>query len=178
MKKKARLPYKKKLKLLAWGLLPVLFICYKLAVSPTIMEYRLFTRNSGLLAGQNISSGDIATRLHSKHKQLDGILDRYMLDTVNQARNLLTIVTTVCNQNSLQLKEYKPLYINNTDSLKILTRMLTVEGKFSDCLQMVYALEKQYHAGRVSSVHYKTNKISGDKILQLLCTIYIQNIAE
>lgn len=177
MKKWTYLPYQKKLKFLGWAILPVLLICYKLAFARTIAEYRLYKQHSTVTEEMSTANG-AANKLQAKNKQLDTLLHQYTLDTLHQNRNLLEIVSEFCHDYPLRLKDYKPLPVFKADSMTVLTRTLTVEGEFINCLYLVYALEQQYQAGRVSSVHYKTYEEPTDHTKQLLCTIYVQNILQ
>jgi hypothetical protein len=177
MKLLANLTYKQKLKLLAISILPVIIICYKLSIANTIAEYQTYKQYSN-----NHQSGDELNtsyqRLQEKNKRISQILERYKLDTVMASKNLLPVVTEICYDYHLQLKEFKPIGIAETDNMKLLTRTLTVEGDFFSCLNLVHALETQYQVGRVSSVGYKTYTDVKDKNLKLTCTLFVQNLID
>jgi len=170
-----KLPYKQKLKWLGIVILPILLVCYNLAISNTLSEYKLYKQNK-ILAEDLRNSANGASSLLSRQEQITEYLKSYSLDTLNEKRNLLQIVTGFCNDNQLQLREYKPLEISESGGLKLLTRVVTIEGPFLNCVQMVYALETQYKAGRISSVYYKSYRNPNDKTVRLQCTIYVQNI--
>lgn len=168
---------KKKLRLLGFAVLPVLFLCYKLAVSKTITEYRNYKNNivNEEQAGISMNAGTV---LKNRQKELDLLLAQYTLDTLNGNKNFLTVVGEFCRDNGLELREYKPMGVSPGNPVKFMTRSVTVEGPFINCLQLVYALETQYQAGRVSSVFYKSTKDPKDESVSLGCTVIVQNLMD
>lgn len=169
------LSYKQKLKLLGGAALLLLLICYRFAVSNTIDEYRACRRqldNNQLLE----SSRQASPGLVSKGALVSGILQSYLLDTLDNSRNLLSVASAWCTKNNVELKEYKPLGIHDYDSLSIMMRLLTVEGSFIDCLRLNYLLETQSRCGRIGSVLYKSYTDPKDKSVHLNCSFYLLNI--
>jgi len=163
------------LRLLGVSILPLLFVCYKLSVSKTIAEYKLYKTN--LENELTISSANnSALSLEKRSQQISQFIKIYSLDTLNDNKSLLNFVTEFCNDNRLQLKEYKPLDVSKYDSISVLTRQVTVEGEFLNCLQLAYALENQINAGRVSAATYKSYIVPKDKTVRLNCTLYVQNV--
>jgi hypothetical protein len=171
----SNLTYKKKLKVLGILTIPILVVCYKLAFSNTILEYKKYKEYVTQNAGTNNSENSL-TALNSKKAAIEALLKQYELDTLNTNKNLISVVTNFCNENRLDFKEYKPLNIFHVQELPVFTRAITVEGDFIKCLQLVYALENELQVGRVSSVQYKTYEDPQTKALRLTCTLYIQNI--
>lgn len=173
----ATLSNKKKLKLLGFALVPVLFLCYKLAISKTITEYRTYKTNmvNEQQAGASMNAGTV---LKNRQKELDLLLANYTLDTLNSNKSFLTVVSEFCRDNGLELREYKPMGVSPGNPVKFMTRSVTVEGPFINCLQLVYALETQYQAGRVSSVLYKSATDPKDESVSLSCTVFVQNLID
>jgi hypothetical protein len=154
---------------------PILLICYKLAISKTLAEYKIYNmhiKNGAITDSEIKASGTLA----SQHEKLNQILNSYKLDTTNQQKNLLGLITELCYANDLQLKDYRTMGISQQDSIKLLTRVLSVEGNFIDCVRMIYVLETQQKLGRVSSVQYNSYTEGKEKNIHLICTVYIQNI--
>jgi|GEM_PF-2509557 len=173
----SNLTYKQKLKGLGIFAVLMIIICFRLAFSATLGEYTLYKTQKENLAFQNSSS------LHAKNISLKGnyissTLDNYLLDTLDNAKNLLAVVSAYCDKNKLELKEYKPLGKKDYDSLHILTRVVTVEGSFIECLKLNYQLETQNNCGRIGSVLYKSYINPKDKSIYLNCSIYLQNIID
>jgi hypothetical protein len=171
----SNLTYKQKLKLLSIFILPILFICYKLAFANTIQEYKKYREYLNQNTSLNNSENSLSA-LNAKKQAIETFLKEYELDTLNTNKNLIAVVTNFCNENRLEFKEYKPLNIFHVQELPVFTRAVTVEGDFIKCLQLVYALENENPVGHVSSVQYKTYEDVQTKAVRLNCTLYIQNI--
>ncbi|HYE56506.1 MAG TPA: hypothetical protein VD996_16770 [Chitinophagaceae bacterium] len=167
--------YKQKLWMLAGAGLLVLVLCYRLSIANTVEQYRLYRANT-TLSGNAGAEGLSIKNLEARERMLNGIMERYLLDTLNQQANLLNIVGRHCREQNLKLKEYKPYPVSGADSIETFTRMLTVEGRFIDCLKLVHALETKYKAGRVASVYFKSFSGANEQNTFLHCTIYVQNL--
>lgn len=169
--------HKKKLKLLGVATPLVLLLCYRLGISKTIDQYHAYQENNASELEYKASVSE-SRKLQAKQQTLDAFFSAYRLDTLSSARNLLTIVTNFCNEHQLRLREYKPVKTSAEGSLVVLTRSVTVEGAFTECVQLVYALERKYQAGRVCAVSYAAYTDAQSKQQKLSCTLFIQNIIE
>jgi len=167
--------YKQKLKMLGVASIVLLMICFRFSISATIAEYRQYQEHTADRNGENNSTYSLQL-LESKENFLTNKLSRFVLDTVDNAKNLLAITGDYCNQKNVILKEYKPELITFKDSLKVFTRNITVEGSFLDCLELVRTLEQKYNTGRVSSVLFKSYEDPASSKTFLTCTILIQNL--
>lgn len=160
--------------MLAGSAVLLLILCYQFSFSRAMVEYNSFKEQKevALQGRHNVS----VPLLESKSRMLDNLLDQFVLDTLDESKNLLGITGNYCSRHEVRLKEYKPYPVKTADSLQILTRSITVEGSFKDCLNFVYELESKFKAGRVSSVLFKsfTDPISTRSYLH--CSIFIQNI--
>lgn len=168
---------KQKLKLLAIASPLALLICYNWGIAKTIDQYRAYRQNRSYELEYKASAAS-SQKLRVKQKELDAFFTAYKLDTLDAGRNLLTIVTNFCNAHELQLREYKPVKTSMQGSMQVLTRSVTVEGPFTECIRLVYALEKQYNAGRVCAVSYTSYTDRESNQPKLTCTFFIQNIIE
>ncbi len=128
----AAISNKNKLKLMAAGGILLLIVCYKFSISRTIDEYKQYQQY--ISNNQQMSAEDQSFRqLIEREKDKKGLFEQYGLDTLDNTRNLLSLVGNFCQQNQLTLKEYKPFPVSPADSLKILTRYVLVEGRYVDC---------------------------------------------
>lgn len=166
--------HKKKLKALWIAAVIMLVICYRFSISKTVGEYKLYKQNSALsLPGDEAYS---AENLELKNKMLAGVLEKFVLDTADNSKNLMAVATSLCEENNLDLKEYRPNPAGQADSLKLLTRSITVQGRFIDCLKFIYHLETQSSIGHISSVLFRSYNNPGSSETNLNCTVYVQNI--
>jgi len=169
------LSYKQKLRLIGVVSILALFLCYQFAVSNTITEYQNYkqaTRDAELLD----ASGRSLQVLHTKDQMLNILFNQFQLDTLHADKNLLVLVSDYCKKNDIKLKQYKPFSLSKKDSLEILTRIVTIEGNFIPCLQILYELETSGKTGRLSSADFKSFTDPTDKKTKLDCTMYIQNL--
>ena len=169
------LSYRQKLKYAGLLAIVILFLCYKISFSKTVEQYNTYRHYQAASLG-NTSDLNSLQLLQAKNNSLDEILGRFVLDTLDQGKNLLGIVSSFCDENDLRVKEYKPNPPVQRDSLQILTRTITVEGSFIACLKLVNHLETQSAPGRVSAVQFKTYSNAARSETFLNCTIFIQNI--
>ena len=168
-----KITYRKKFKLL-WVMAGLLLIfCWRFSIAKTIDEYRNYNQNQNAATGNEFYNEQ---NLRSKSRMLDEVLEKFMLDTLDNSKNLVEVVSNLCEQNNVRLKEYKPNPVSEADSLRLLTRSVRIEGKFTDCLRLIYQLETRSRIGRVSSVLFKSSENADGSKTILNCTFYIQNI--
>jgi hypothetical protein len=170
-----KLSYRNKIKLLGAAAVLALIICYKLSIARTIDEYRTYKENKQAVVQQG-TEGPSGMQLEQKEKQLNAQLEQFILDTLDNSKNLLSIVGNYCNSHDLILKDYVPYPVAQTDTLQVLTRYVNVEGGYVDCLKLVYELETKWKAGRVSAVQFKSYTDVNKSETHLNCMIYIQNL--
>ncbi len=169
------LTYQKKLRLLGIGTLLFLLICYRFSIAPTIEERNFYKKNRQL--SETINNYLLPRQSTSTSIQkINSAFGQFLLDTLDNSRNLLSLVGRYCNENELQLKEYKILSLNNSDSIPVITRLVTVEGAYINCLKLIYALENKHNAGKISSVLFKSYTLANNKTTYLQCSIYTQNL--
>ena len=152
-----------------------LIICYKLAISNTITEYKKY--NIALTENNEINqSGDLLTDLNYREQKINDLFNKFVLDTLQPSKNLLNVSSEYCGENNLKLKEYRPWHFSKNDSIQVLTRIITVEGSFIDCVKLLHELESVRKLGKVGSADFRSYKDPSDKKVKLNCTIYIQNL--
>jgi hypothetical protein len=168
------LSYKQKLKALGFAVIPVLFLCYELSIKRTVQECEKYRQASG--SADRVGSASSIAELYGRQAKVEGLFNRYMLDTLAFEKNLLSIASNYCRDNALTLKEYRTVSLATSDSIQVLTRVLTVEGHFIPDMKLVYDLETKRLAGRISSVVFQSVVDHQDKSTRLNCTLYVQNL--
>jgi hypothetical protein len=169
-----KLTYKQKLRLTGVAALVAVLLCYKLAVSNTITEYQHY--KLAAKPGSEETGGMESSGIRARQQQVDFLFSQFSLDTLTAARNLLKFAGDYCQENDLTLKEYRPWRLSKKDSIEVLTRVITVEGNFRQCVEFLHTLEIKKKTGRAVSVDFKSFVEPQDKKLHLNCTIYIQNL--
>lgn len=169
------LTYRQKFKYMIIGSILMIILCYQFSISKTIQQYKIYKQYN--LNNLSNSSDEVSLQmLHARNANLDKILSRFVLDTLDESKNVLGVIGRFCAENELKLKEYMPGLPIRSDSITTLTRNATVEGSFINCLNLLYHLEVQSNVGKVGSVHFKSYSSPGSDKVALNCTIFIQNI--
>jgi len=169
------LTYRQKLKWLGAGAVILVLICYQFSFSKTIKEYKTYKQYKSVSSNTLNDEAEL-NLLQSKNRMLDGILNKFLLDTLDETKSLLAVAGNFCNANNLQLKEYKPFPAIQADSIRTVVRSITVQGSFINCLRLLYHLETQSDIGRISSVNFKSFSAAGNSAMLLNCTVFIQNL--
>jgi len=169
------LTYQQRLRYSGIAAILILTLCYQFSFSKTIFEYNSYRENQ---KNSSASFSDLNSiqLLKSKNNYLDGILSRFILDTIDKSRDLLAVTSNYCSENDLLLKEYRPGHPSQKDSLRMVTQSITVAGGFIECLKFVNFLETKSETGRIGSVQFKMNSSPGKPASELECTLFIQNI--
>jgi hypothetical protein len=167
--------YKQKLKWLGAAAALSLLLCYSLAFRKTLREYSKYAAYAR--TGEDQDMGGVSLQeLNERADKANILYSRYVLDTLQPDKNLLSVASNYCKLNNLQLKEYRPVNLYRSDNAQVLTRTVTVEGPFSGCLKFLYLLETTKSTGRVCSADFRSYTDPRDKRIILDCIIYVQNL--
>lgn len=152
-------------------------MCFLFPLAKTFHEIRLYHRNISDLnpigrSNMKIKDDGIISNLALLNK----IISKFNLDTVHKENNLLSVATNYCAEHGLILKRYEPISVTLQDSIEVLTRVVTLEATFIDCVKFIKDLETRNRAGRVCSAEFKSFVDPQDKKLKLNCTIFIENV--
>jgi hypothetical protein len=169
-----RLTAKQKLKLLGFAVVPMIVLCYQLSIKRTVEEYRRY--QMGVKEAAQIHAATPPAELAERQTNVEALYHRYSLDTLSADRNLLAIISHFCDSTNLRLKEYRNVSLVQDDSMRVLTRVVTIEGRFIPGIKMIYDLETKKEAGRISSVAFTTVTDRQDKSTRLDYTLYVQNL--
>lgn len=169
-----KLSYRQRFRALGLAAILLLIVCYRFSFSKTIGEYHVYRGHAQTALLQNGMPSD--QTLEAKEKTITAQLEQFVLDTLDNSKNLLGIVSSYCNEHQLILKEYKPAPLSPRDTLGVFTRTVMVEGSFLDCLKLTHALETRYKAGRVSAALFRSFTNASQTETGLHCTLYIQNL--
>jgi hypothetical protein len=171
---KRRLTAKQKLKFLGFAVIPTVLLCYQLSIKRTVEEYRRY--QIGVKEAAQIRAATPPAELAATQTSVEALYHRYSLDTLSADRNLLAVVSHFCDSTNLRLKDYRNVSLVQDDSMRVLTRLITIEGRFIPGIKMLYDLETKKEAGRVSSVAFTTVTDRQDKSTRLDYTLYVQNL--
>jgi hypothetical protein len=171
---KTNIPYKKRLTWLGLGYAVIIIFCLRFPIQKTIREQQLYHKNISQISLSR-QSNDQSKDLKTKETTLTAILLKFKLDTLHRENSLLSVTSDYCNEHGLILKEYRPFSKSGKDSIDMLTRVVTIEASFIDCIKLIKDFETSKNVGRVCSVNFKSFTDPQDKKVKLNCTIFIQN---
>jgi len=169
---KEKLNYKVKLQALVWSVLPVLLLCYLLAFKKTIGVVKEYNHNKEMQRSAALMA-DTMEVFRAKQQAVNNWKKQYMVDTTGRDGMVLASINSHCDSLGLQFREYKPMQVNGQ---RIWTRMVSVEGKFRDMLQLIFIMEQRDKLCRIASVRYQQQKEEEGGSLR--CSMYIQNIVD
>lgn len=143
--------------LLIAGFVLVLFTCYQFAISNTINvkhQYSALKHEEALFK----NTPKQLTILKQKQTYFDSILRANKFDGSSVQNNLLKIINTFAENNSLKVINFLEPHIQTKDDLVIKTYELTLEGDFNGILQLIHQLEQQTKFGEVINLHFEKKK--------------------
>lgn len=169
------LSYKQKTRILIPVALISVLICYKLAISRTIEQYRIYREARGSGTEGVYTSSDIR-QIKENDMRLNSQIDQFLLDSTDTQKNMLSISSNWMTAHDLELKQYHPPAYTYLDSFPVVTQSIRFTGGYIDCVKFIHALETVYKPGKLSTVLFKTETNMQTKKQSLMCTLFIQNI--
>lgn len=171
----SELNYKTKFKLFWITAALIIFVSYHVAFSKTVELYQDCRKLAGEIA-QLEQVRESLPLLKEKGLNLDRQLSFYALDTLDPEKNLLQVASEFCSKRGLRIKQYYLLNLVEQDSIKTLSRLISLEGSFTSNLQLLYNLETKKRTGKIVSAEFQSYVDNLDKNLKLTCTLYIENL--
>jgi len=169
------LTYKQKNRILAIASVCFLAVIYLSAIKKTVV---LYDECSDLEKQLELVT-EAPRRIVSLEKQLSNIESklgsRINLGIDNQ-QQLLELLTNYCEEHNVRLQEFPKPVVTGKDEYAIETNIFIVEGDFIKLLKLIYTLEQEYKIGKIASVHFDSKKNYKTKRVELMATIYLQNI--
>ncbi|TWI77514.1 hypothetical protein IQ13_4320 [Lacibacter cauensis] len=164
-----------KIRILFFSLPILLIIIYRFAVVLTIEEQK---SNKRLLAA--ISSAEAAKDLDSANMlSADSYLDivrNFTMDTLDQGKKLFEILADYYSENGIKITDYGIAVVDTSTNPQVITRKITVQGGFSEILQLIHQLENKNVIGRLQSASFKSHTDSQGEFVYLEASLLIQNL--
>lgn len=167
--------YRKKNIILLFGSLLFAVIVYRAALSKTVNLYREGNKLEEQLAQLDKAPEELAA-LRSHVNRLESCFSDTGNLMISPQQRLLEAISSYCSSNKVVLKDFPQPLVATAQDYMVETNIITLEGSFIKLLKLVYQLEQQYQAGRVSSLHFLSRREPRTKELLLSVKIYIQNI--
>jgi len=172
---KSTITYRKKTRLLLWGSVAMLLICYMLAFKRTIEERKVLKYNRTVSAEiENSSSihGQLLNELSSIESGLSNVT------TTNRETQeiIIELINTHSLTDKIKLVDMPGLETDEEDGFATSHQTFTVQGDFISLLRFVRSVEETPGAGKISSADfYRYNdKQSGFSATRV--KLYLQNV--
>ena len=143
--------------LLVGGLLLAIILCYKLAIVKTVAlnsEYNALKQEEVLF--KNIPKQ--LSVLSQKQKYYDSILSKYELNESSLQNNLLKIINSYSESNSIKVISFLEPHIYNKENLKVKTYQFTLEGEYNSIIKLIHKLEQDTKYGEITNLHFEKKK--------------------
>jgi hypothetical protein len=153
----------RKNKMLIFGFLIALYICYTFAISNTIAFYQEYQSKNELIANNN-DSPQWEHQLLLKEKRLDLALSQYSISDAESFQNeLLKQLNIYSNTYHLKIIDFKEPHIITEKGLINVSYIFSLEGSFNGCLSLLNKIENTSSFGSIKHLNftkkrdYKTN---------------------
>jgi hypothetical protein len=155
--------WSKKNKLLIVGLIGLLLIAYKFAISNTL-EIRKQYKD---LKNEELFFGNAPQQLAVMSKKLQGIdaiLTNNKLNEATIQNSMLKEINAFASSNDLTIIKFTEPHLEIKADITIFTYEIAVQGEFASILELIYHLEQNTAFGEVihlvfeTSKNFKTNK--------------------
>lgn len=139
------------------GFIAVLYICHVLAVSKTLEQKEQYnTLSKEVVLSKNAPKQ--LSLLKQKEIYHDSLLNKYQLDGSSIQNNLLKVINSYADANTLKVVSFLEPHIISQNDLTIKTYDFTLEGNYNDIIKLIYQLEQQTKFGEIINLHFEKKK--------------------
>ncbi|MBI5541222.1 MAG: hypothetical protein HY951_14245 [Bacteroidia bacterium] len=169
-----RKTYNKKVKLLAIGVVVMLFLSYYLSFRKTISSYSECQDYKSQLENIQTAPAEISN-VEQQLATIERSVGMSPDTSTDFQKVLLEKVSSYCQQNNVVLTEFpQTIYFSNQD-FEVETNQVVVEGSFVKILTLVYNLEQKFRLGKIVSLRFASQKDYKTGATKLFATLYFQN---
>jgi len=158
------------------GLIVVLFLCYKFAISNTLELRREYKRLADQEKLANTDSKQLPILLR-KNMHYDSILNKMNLGNTSVENNLLRIINLHAEKEGVKVMDFNEPHIATGDNNTLSTIEFFLEGGFSQQLKIIYAIEQKNSFGDIIHVNFQKKRNYSKKRTQLTSRILIQQVS-
>lgn len=167
--------YKKRVLLLIFGLIVMLFIVQRFAIRRTL---NLKSKCKVMINKLDEADGapDAIFKLKDRLNIIESIVGENILYGNDIQELILEEASNYCSKNKLVLKSLPRSHEFPVNNYIVETCILEVEGGFTGLLKLVFLFEQKLTLGKITSVSFIKEEDRFTKISNLKVKIYIQNI--
>ena len=139
------------------GFIIILILCYKLAISNTVMLKNQFNE----LKQQEVlfkNAPKQLSLLKQKQNHYNGLLKKHQLDGSSIQNNLLKTINSYSKTNGLKVIEFLEPHNTIKEDIVIKTYRFTLEGNYNAILGLIHKLEQDTKFGEIKSLYFKKEK--------------------
>ena len=133
------------------GFLLSLWVCYAIAISPTI---KLKTEVDALKKRhlENEQTLNNLNLLLFQKKQYDQLLDKYNLNSETSLQNnLLEVLNKFGKESKVTIVSFNQPHTFKSKNTKFKTYSFKLKGNFTSILKIIHQLEQEYSFGKITS---------------------------
>lgn len=156
------------------GCLLALIVCYKFAISNTLLlysEYKIIANSNPTIEKQE------STHILSELNKLNILFEEYIADTLTVHENLLDEVNTICNVNHCKMVSFPETKLYNEFSFWVMSNSMEFEGNYFNLLKVLHAIEYSRGKGKINSCSFYVKEDLFKKTKKLRMKVIIQNIS-
>jgi hypothetical protein len=164
----------RKNKLLLFGFLVALYICYSFAISNTINYYKEYHSKNTMIT-DNTSSPKLGQQLSQKEKQLDLLLSRYSIIASESFQNdLLKQLNTYSDSYHLKIIDFKEPHSISEKGFVTASYIFSLEGSFNGCLAVLNKVENNPTLGSIKHLNFTKKRNYKTNMDQLFVEVILQ----
>ncbi|SNY99670.1 hypothetical protein [Flagellimonas pacifica] len=166
---------KNKNTLLLFGFSLAIFLCYKLAISKTLIlrkEYQRLSQEEQLF--RNVPQQ--LALLSKKESHLDSLLQQLNLNNTSLENDLLRMVNHEVAKNDLKVIDFNPPHVSEINGTLTKTYNFTLRGPFTSLIRLIHTLEQQYSFGQITHLDFTKQKNYRSRKDYLEVTVFIQRL--
>lgn len=164
----------RKNKLLLFGFLFTLYICYSFAISNTIDCYKEYHSKSEMIT-ENNNAPKLAYQLHQKEKQLDVLLSHYNINASESFQSdLLKQLTTYSDSYNLKIIDFQEPHVIVEKDFATTSYIFSLEGSFNGCLALLNKMENNSALGSIKHLNFTKKRNYKTNVDQLFVEVIMQ----
>jgi hypothetical protein len=172
------LSYERKFQLLILFSVLLGLVVYQFALSKTISLYKQNIQLNAKIKEASTAPAQFAS-LRKKLNSIDKVLQNQQNDSTQNTHDiLLSTLSKYCKENNTTLKTFPETSFDKQGNFEIQTNTFTVQGNFTNLLQLVYLLEQKQRAGKISSVSFESFRDINTQKNILTASAYLQTIKD
>jgi hypothetical protein len=167
--------FNKKNKILLASFILMLFVSYKLSIQKTIQaskEYQTNFDKKELL--KNIPNQ--LSLLSAKEQHLDKQLSLLNVDNSSMQNSLLKFLNREAGENKVKIIEFNSPHVVHKDENISETQIFTLEGGYSNILNVIHAIENKGNFGAISHMEMEKKKDYRSKRTYLQASVFLEQL--